>query len=521
MQTLKTESLRVLIYVSIISLLFPFVVYGQNGHELIFPDSAGWTNLYEGRTFSFQLKATPGNQHVVFSLLDNELSEIQFDSTGNFSWTPSYDLVNRVELKKEFPVIFQGFWADGSRVRKTINFTVTHVNRPPQIEELPVFYVKQSTRNTYQIGNEYVFDPDGDPIVYKSMPSQMPEGLTLNSQGQVSWTPSRNQFNALKTNPVTIEFIVQDQPDKAESKGKFKIAQTQLDLPPEILIVPGDSLFTIKEDETLNLKLYLSDPNGDDNIKTAGFVASDSRVPAICLKENTPLQYEFTWQPGYDFVEDTQKKLSFDIVFFAMDKSNNRTQRKINITVLDAENIVLKDGLQYQKYRTNIAAAAELLQTLDENQKKLNVDYKKAKKGKKNRSLMNASLGAVTGLSPTLLETDQSKVVSTVGGTTVLTLNTLEATQVIGKSKDEIMDRIKINVDIRNRVQGAGDDFARKYAVKTTRRGLEFEKDIEKLRMVLNDQRLVLLELDAYKKNTQLLSNKDLKRTFPDFTEEN
>lgn len=513
--------MRTLIYVSIISLSFPLFVFGQNGHELVFPDSAGWTNLYEGKTFSFQLKAAPGNQHVVFSLLDNALPGIQFDSTGNFSWTPPYDLVDRVELKKEFPVIFQGFWADGFRVRKTINFIVNHVNRPPHVEELPVFYVKQSTRNTYQIGSEYVSDPDGDPIVFKAIQSQMPEGLTLNSQGLVSWTPSRNQFNALKTNPVTIEFIVQDQPDKAETKGRFRVAQTQLDLPPEILIVPGDSIFTLKEDETLNLKLYLSDPNGDDNIKNAGFVASDSRVPATSLKENTPLQYEFTWQPGYDFVEDVQKKLSLEIIFFAFDKSNNRTQRKINITVLDTENIVLKDGLQYQKYRGNISAAAELLLTLDENQKKLNLDYKKAKKGKKNRSLMNASLGAVTGLSPTLLETDQSKVVSTVGGTTVLTLNTLEATQVIGKSKDEVMDRIKINVDIRNRVQGAGDDFARKYAVKTARRGLEFEKDIEKLRMVLNDQRLVLLELDAYKKSAQPLSNKELKRIFPDFTEEN
>ena len=83
------------------------------------------------------------------------------------------------------------------------------------------------------------------------------------------------------------------------------------------------------------------------------------------------------------------------------------------------------------------------------------------------------------------------------------------------------MDKIKINVDIRNRVQSASDDFARKNAGKTARRALEFEKDIDKLRMVLNDQRLVLLELDAYKKNVRALSDKDLKRMFPDFAEEN
>jgi hypothetical protein len=95
-----------------------------------------------------------------------------------------------------------------------------------------------------------------------------------------------------------------------------------------------------------------------------------------------------------------------------------------------------------------------LIRDLDENQKKLNEDYKKAKKGKKKRSIVNASLGAVTGFSPVFLEPDQSaKVVSGIGGTTVLTLSTLEATEVIGKSKDDIMDKIKISIDIRNRVQ--------------------------------------------------------------------
>ncbi len=493
--------------------------YSQNGHELIFPDSLGWNILQEGHPLTFQLKADPEGA-VRFYIVDTEPLGFSLDSLGYFSWQPSFSLVNRVELKKEFPIIFQGNWPDGSRIRKTITFTVYHINRPPVVEELPAFYVKQAARNTYQISSEYASDPDGDPLVFKPVPSMMPEGMVLTSQGQLIWTPSRNQFNALKNNPLLLEFIVQDQPDKAETKGKLRIAQTQLDLPPEILIVPGDSLFTIKEDETLNLKIYLSDPNGDDDVRSAGFIPSDSRISSSTLKENTPLQYEFIWQPGYTFVEEAQKKLSTEVVFFAIDKSNNRTQRKITIIVTDTENLDEKDAIQYQKYRNNLTAAALLLITLDENQKKLNDDYKRAKRGKKNRSLVNASLGAVTGFSPALLESDPSKVVSTVGGTTVLTLNTLEATEVIGKSKDGVMDKIKINVDIRNRSQSAGDEFARKYTSKIARRGGEFEKDIDKLRLVLNDQRIVLLELDAFKKNAPKISAKELKKTFPDFAED-
>jgi hypothetical protein len=160
----------------------------------------------------------------------------------------------------------------------------------------------------------------------------------------------------LKNNPLTIEFIVQDQPYKAETKGKIRIAQTQLDLPPELLIVPGDSLYSIKEDETLNLKIYVSDPNGDENVRNAGFVSSDLRIPASTLKENTPLQYEFIWLPGYDFVEETQKLNSVEITFFALDKSNNRIQRKIQIQITDTENVVEKDAHQYDKYKGNLTS---------------------------------------------------------------------------------------------------------------------------------------------------------------------
>lgn len=460
-----------------------------------------------------------------FSIDNTEKLPIHFDSLGNFSWKLSYDLVNRLEQKKDFTVIFQAMWKDGKRAREAVTFTVNHVNRAPVVEDIPVFYVKQSTRNSYQISYEYVSDPDGDPFVFKVIPTQMPEGSTLSSQGQFIWAPSRSQFNALKNNPATIEFLVQDQPDKAETKGRLRIAQTQLDLPPELLIVPGDSVFSLKEDETLNLKIYISDPNGDENVRSAGFIPSDLRITASALKENTPLQYEFTWKPPYTFVEDTQKQLPVEIVFFALDKSNNRVQRKISLTIADAENVIEKDAHQYQKYKSNLTSALLLIRDLEENQKKLNEEYKKAKKGKKKRSIINASLGAVTGLSPVMIDPvenpDASKIVPGIGGTAVLTLGTLEATEVIGRSKDDITDKIKISIDIRSRIQSAGDEFARKYGLKSSRRSVEFDKDIDKLRSTINDQRIVLLELDAYRKNPPKIDDKDIKKTFPDFAQEN
>jgi hypothetical protein len=508
---------------SIVFFLFflqAFFCFSQT--DLQFPDSAGWNVIQENQLLTFKVKAVGDDISLRYSLEGVEGLGINFDSLGNFNWKPSFDLVDRIIKSKDFSVIFQATTQDGKRIRKPITFTVNHVNRPPVVEELPTFYVRQSTQNNYQFSSDYVYDPDGDPLVFKPILSKMPEGSTLTSQGSISWSTSRSQFNSLKNNPLMIEFVVQDQPDKAETTGKVKIAQTQQDLPPEILIVPGDTAFAIKEDETINLKIYISDPNGDDNVRNASFISSDKRVPQINLKENTQLQYEFTWMPGYDFVSEVQKSSTIDVVFFALDKTNNRAERRIKIKINDAENLIEKDAHQFHKYRNNLVDAMMLLQELDDNQKKLNHDYKKAKRGKKQRSIVNATFGATSGFSPIIFQPNQAKIVGGVGGTTVLTLGTLEAAEVIGKSRQDILDKLKTGIEIRNRIQSAGDEFARRFALKSARRSPDFEKEIDKLRTIMNDQKLVLLELDAEDKGARKakITGKDLKKVFLDFSEE-
>jgi hypothetical protein len=492
-----------------------------SAQQLVFPSAENWNVLKEGQPANFKLEVTDSIKPN-YSLEGVNGLGILFDTLGNFSWTPSYNVADRLEKQKEISLIFQATWKDGRKIRKPVNFIILHQNRPAVVEDLPTFYVKQSTLNQYQISPDYVNDPDGDPLVFKSIPSQMPEGATLSSQGLLVWTPSRNQFNSLKNNPLQLEFLVQDQPEKAETIGKIKIAQTQLDLPPEILLVPGDSSITVKEDERVNFKMYVSDPNGDENISNVGFVCSDSKVQKTSLKENTPVQFEFTWSPGYSFVEEVGKEKMVEIVFFALDKSANRVQRKVKIKVLDAENLEEKDKLLYQKYVNSLTRAKAMIDELDKNHADLSKAYKQAKKGKKNRSILNASLGATTGLSPVILSNDPSsyKAVSAIGGTTVLTLGTLEATEVIGKSKSDILDKMKVNVEIRNQLQVEGDNFARKYALKSARREKSFDADRDKLLPILINQKLVTLELDASKPTKDRYAAKEIKKTFSDFSEE-
>ncbi|SRR5258706_2346588 len=497
--------------------LIPGLSFSQ---QLIFPDTENWNQVKEGQTLTFRVKV---NDPVVpkFSLEGINGYGIQFDTLGNFLWKPSFDLVDRLEKQKEISLIFQAEWKDGRKVRTTTNFTVLHQNRAPEVEELPVFYVRQSAINHYQISSDYVHDPDGDPLVFKVSPSQMAEGMSLSSSGLLAWTPSRNQFNSLKHNPLTIEFTTQDQPEKAEAPGRIKVAQTQLDLPPEMLLVPGDTSFTIKENERINFKIYVSDPNGDDDVQNAGFLCSDERVPKTCLKENTKVQYEFTWSPGYKFTDDAEKSRNVEIIFFAVDKSNNRVQRKVKVKVNDTENLEEKDKFLYQKYSSTLMQAKTLLEQLNEKHKALEKSYRQAKKGKKNRSIVGASLGATSAVSSAFVTAPGDlKAITVIGGSTTATLGTLEATEVLGKSKNDIMDLIKTETEIRNQLQLEGDLFARKYALKSSRRSIDFDNDRDKFLPILNHQKLPTLELDASKPLNIKYDAKEMKKTFTDFSEE-
>jgi hypothetical protein len=491
-----------------------------SAQQLIFPDSVNWNQIREGHMRSFRVKVTDAT-HPKFSIEGVNGYGIQFDTLGNFSWIPSFDLVDRLERQKEINLIFQAEWKDGRKARTTINFIVLHQNREPEVGDLPIFYVKQATLNRYQISSDYVHDPDGDPLVFKISQAQLPEGMALSSIGLLTWTPSRNQFNSLKNNPLTIEFTAQDQPDKAEALGKIKIMQTQLDLPPEILMVPVDTSFVLKENERLSFKIYITDPNGDDDIMNAGFLSSDDRVSKNSLKENTSVQYEFAWSPGYQFTDDAEKSKNVDLIFFAVDKSNNRIQRKIKVKVVDTENMEEKDKFLYSKYRSILEQAKTLIEQLQVKHKELEKAYKQAKKGKKNRSIFSASLGATSAVSSAIVTypTDL-KSITVIGGATTATLGTLEAAEVLGKSKNDILDLIKTETEIRNNLQLEGDIFARKYALKSTRRTIEFDNDRDKFLPLLNHQKLPVLELDASKPMSRHYDTKEIKKTFTDFSEE-
>ncbi len=487
--------------------------------KLFFPGFANWNLLEEGKELVFTLRAAGGaDSHYTFAITQGRLEGMDFDTSGYFAWKPEYNFVDRLSKEKSVHVTFEARNEKGETATQVIEFKVKHLNQPPTVGDIKTWYVGYNTPNRYKIEPEAVKDEDNDPIVF--IPADnLPEGMQMNSQGEISWKPSLTQFNAIKTKPIAVEFIVEDQPGKLQSRGKVRVEATQQDLAPEITIVPKDNLIRVKENATVDIRFYIADPNGDDDVAAFDFVSTNPSVPKTVLKKNTANQYEFIWNPGYDFVKDPFDSTNFQITFFALDKSQKRAEAKMNFTVFNTTNEIAKDLQYYTQYRVGLMRAWDLLEQLKDKEQELKRAYKRAKKGKTNRSITNASLGAISGLAPVVIQKDPvtQRTVSTLGGTAVATIGTLEATEVIGRSMKDLIDRLNYIIEKKNELQTKGDIFARKYSSKSSRRGKDFIRDLDDFVALLNLKGMVALELDAAWENKKQATDKAIKTTFKDF----
>jgi len=494
--------------------------------QLVFPREAEWNTLEEGKEINFHLQVRGGKSDSVrYSISSGYRKDMKFDSLGHFVWTPTYEMADRINTVKLWPIVFEATNQAGETVSQQVAFKIMHVNRAPEVDELKPFYIQYKTQNTYQIDMNSVRDLDGDPVVFIPILDGMPEAMKMTAAGEIIWDPSTTQFNLLKKGPRYIEFYVEDQPSKTRTKGRLKLEVTQMDLEPDFKIVPQSQLVRSKENNRINLKFTLSDPNGDDDIAEFGFVSENKNVPSSALVKNAPTSYEFIWEPGYDFVKDPFDSLAFNITFYVLDKAQNKKERTLRFLIENTVNEAERDAYVYGLYRGGLINAWSLLEQMKEKEGELKRAYGRAKKGKRSRSLINASLGATTGLAPVIAKTNQDTrgYITTLGGTTVATLGTLEATEVIGKSTNGLLDRFNYVMQKKNELQNKGDVFAREYAQKSARRSPDFVRKLDEFKALMNLSGLVALELDANWENKKAAGYDEkktdaaIKKAFKDF----
>ena len=505
-------------------LSFAFSASAQNeaanaGIRLFFPAYTDWNTLEEGKELTFTLKAAGGTgTRFTYAITQGKQDGMDFDSAGYFAWKPEFNFADRLSNTRTVQVIFEVRNDKGETASKTIEFKVKHVNQPPTVGDVKPWYVGYNSMNRYKVEPSAVRDEDSDPVVFIAT-DKMPEGMQLTAQGELTWKPSLTQFNALKARPVIVEMLAEDQPGKQQSRVKLRVEATQQDLAPEITVVPRDNPIRIKENATVDLSFYLADPNGDDDVKVFDFVTTNTEVPKSALRRNTPNQYEFIWNPGYNFVRDPLDSVSFQITFFALDKAQKRAETKVNFTVYNSVNEDAQNVQLYTQYRTGLVRAWDLLEQLKDKEQDLKRSYRRAKKVKTRRSVANASLGAISGLAPVAIQDNtRQRTITTIGGTAVATLGTLEATEVIGKSMKDLIDRLNYVMEKKNELQTKGDIFARKYALKSSRRNRDFQRDLDDFIALLNLKGMVALELDAGWENKKQDTDKAIKATFKDYS---
>jgi hypothetical protein len=517
--------MRITKLIILLSISFTHLVKAQSGYQISLPNVNNWNVFNEGekKIFDLRIAGNEDNRNFVYEITQGKQINMKLDSTGHFEWNPTYTVVDRIEKRKIFQILIEAASDSGDFVSRTVDLYVNHINRPPVVKELKPFYIQYNSQNKYQIDPNLVYDQDQDPLVFIPSIEELPEGMNINSRGEVTWMPSFTQFKNLQDAPQFVSFNAEDQPAKSRTAGRIKLMPTQLDLPPAITVLPKVEKINLKENETINIGFYLSDPNGDEDIETFDFLSNNTEIKKQSLVKNTQNQYEFFWTPTYDFVQDPLDSLNFYIDFFVIDKTQKRDVKRINFRVDNAINEAITDQKNYFLYRGTLTRAWELLEQLKEKEEVLKKSYNRAKKGKKHRSVINASLGATTGLSSIFTRDKESlqRTISTIGGTTVLTIGTLEATEVIGKSMKDLIDRLNYVIEKKNEIQTKGDIFARDYSLKSTRRENSFKRSMDDFMTTMNLKGLVALELDASWESKKSASDNNLKKSFKDFSLEN
>ncbi len=485
--------------------------------SILIPLSKNWDAKKEGESFLFKLEATGGTGDYKFEILEPDFLMENLDQYGNFNWDVNFDVATAGEYIKSIPIKIKAFDTEGKDDVKMITLYVQHINRPPEVNELPTFYIQFNIENSYQLKKTgLVYDPDGDSIIFRPVLKELPQGMKMDNQGKIVWKPSRRQFNFLRKDPIYLSFTLEDYPNGAKTIGQVKIEVSQADLPPQITMIPNNEKYELGENEELHLNFFVSDPNGDDDMLSFGFVSENREIDDEALSQKKNGQYEFSWIPGYDFVKEEKGKIEFNINFFAIDKESNKTSKTIQVMVVDTENLHEKDRILYDQYRTVLERSWDMIVQLKEKEDQFNKEYKEAKKGKKNRSIITAGLGGLTGLA-TIIEGDAQKWITGLGGTATATLGTLEASNVIGEPPSEYMLKLSYVSQKRNDLVVYGNVFASKYALPLSRRSGSFQSDLRSLSINLNLKDISKLELDSTWENSKKSSDRNIKKEFKDF----
>ena len=221
---------------------------------------------------------TEDKEKLVYSA-ENLPEGANFDpATRTLTWTPTYDQSGNYEISVSL--------TDGEfTVTQPLSITVTHVNRPPTITDIPAQTIDENQAFNLSVQSN---DPDvEDADKLKLTATNLPQGMTFNaSSGEFAWTPTYDQSGSYNNITVTVA----DPAGLGEEK-MFSITVNNVNLPPEINPVNKQ---TIAENSPLSLTVQGTDPDKEDEGKLQ---YSATNLPQGAVFD--PTSGALNWTPNF------------------------------------------------------------------------------------------------------------------------------------------------------------------------------------------------------------------------------
>src|SRR5688572_7836340 len=92
--------------------------FSMSAQQIILPEGQQWNVVEEGKTLAFKLSVKDSASAKRYLLSGINGYNMTLDSVGNFSWTPGFDVVNRLEREKEVSAIIEIELTNGNRARQ-------------------------------------------------------------------------------------------------------------------------------------------------------------------------------------------------------------------------------------------------------------------------------------------------------------------------------------------------------------------------------------------------------------------
>jgi RHS repeat-associated protein len=191
-----------------------------------------------GKTWNYQASAQDADNDVLtYSLVPGASSDVTIDSgTGLVQWTPQQ------QGEQEFTIKVTD--SNGAEALQVVSLAVSEAlpNSAPVITSQP--------RNNVRLGNTYLYqiqanDVDGDALTYSL--DSAPEGMTLENNNVIVWTPAANQFGSQE-----VVISVSDGEATVTQSFNVNVTNQSINNAPTITSVP-ELITNIEKEYTYNV----------------------------------------------------------------------------------------------------------------------------------------------------------------------------------------------------------------------------------------------------------------------------